>query len=186
MLPRLLFPLSLTFSLLLAGCSGVVVEPEPETFDEAVPTVIEAPPEPHVDEFLEVNLVMFEVDNEGSRFIDGYLFVEYEIRNLSGKKIEAIAATLTVESTAGELLYSENLNSESGLAPGAAASYGLYGDQRAPLLRRVSQWELLLDLEDPGTDAVVNLEIRKLMFEDGDLVVFREDVPEGIKIEVEE
>jgi hypothetical protein len=174
------------FLLLLTGCAAVPSTAQVETDPQSLALPVEAQRDPVATDFVEVQLVEFDVDDNGSLFIDGYLVAEYEVTNISGQSIQAIATTLTVETTAGEVLYSKNLNLELELAPGAETAFGLYGELRAPLLRIVPQWAALLDLADPATDSVMKLEIRKLMLENDGILVFRQDVPEGISIENKE
>ena len=183
---RSLLALPAVFAILLTGCTGTPLEPESELEEVMVSPEIEVQEEPEASDYIESQLQVFEVDEEGSFLIDGYLVVEYQLKNVSDQVIGAIATTLTVETKTGELLYSRNLNRELELLPGVEIAYGIYGDFRAPLIRRVPQWAALLDMEDPAMDAIVKLEIRKLMLEDDGIVVFREDIPEGIQIDTEE
>lgn len=172
----------------LSSCSGApVAEIQVAEVPRDVTEIAEdPPPAPGASDFVSVSEKEFDVDLGGPLIIDGYLEAGFTISNVSDQTLSAIATTIRVNSYEGRLLFSQNMNDEIDLMPGEAMQFGFTGDNRAPLLRQLPEWEELLDLSNPKDEAELSLAIRKIALSDGTQLIFVEDKPEELKLSVDE
>lgn len=169
-------------SLVLSGCSSAevedsVVSPSPSISPSFESAEEEVEPKPVAESYLASELIEFSVDEDGGWLIQGNMTMKYQITNVSEVPVLGLATTLRVTTKEGELLFLENLNQEIEILPGESIEFGRFGETKLPLIAAIPQLKSLLELESPSEDAVVELEVRKILLEGNSILEFVSEVP---------
>ena len=168
-------------SLLISGCSGDL-QPSPIATITETATVtpssapVEVTPTPKASDYLETSLLDYKIE-EGGWLIEGYLTIKFRLENTSDEVLRGFATTVRVRDENGEVLFVRNLNREVELDPGEDLEFGLFGEERIGLFRRLPQFEKLLEMESLQDESAATLEVRKLIASDNSIITFVEDVP---------
>ena len=171
---------ALTLIFCLSGCTATYpAAPEVTVTADSVEKqeAEEEKIEPKVSDYLALELDDFSISEDGGWLIAGYLSVRYEVTNVSDKPIYGLATTLRITGTSGEILFISNLNQESEIQPGDTIGFGLFDEEKQPLVATIPQWKQLLDAESLDQETEISLEIRKILLSDKEIVEFVSEIP---------
>ncbi len=166
-------------ALTLSGCSQptptatvtVTADPtevEVETTESTEPEVVD----PKWEDFLEANLVEFSVSKAECSYSDGSLELRVTLTNLSDRNIVAIDAVALINDIFDEEIKGLNISSDESLAAGDSVNVGSWGSSCYDLNQFSSEDNRLLDMEDLDKTTDVVIEVRKIAFEDGEVLEF--------------